>query len=257
MKNKHVIESFHKIAPSEAAKERILNKTFERYLSEESSSKKVFDMKKTFSWKRLAPVAACLVVAVAISIPFLNNTGSGDFMLSNSDKGIKVSYTDKLPEGEPLNGELVELTEEQLYANTQFGHPVAAFAGTVKDYKFVDVDFGGWQYDSTWTIYNIEVEKTLRGDAKPGDIVTVLITAPAYSVDSIWGGFRLDIGDKGMFMPMNNDVNSTYSANGKTLCLLDLAQYAIQDSRYMQLAQDQAVLDNIIQEVEAKIAQYN
>ncbi|MGL6015876.1 MAG: hypothetical protein ACRCZU_07270 [Selenomonadaceae bacterium] len=75
MKNNRVVESFNKIMPGEARKERILNMIFERVLSEESSSEKVVSIKKKFVWKRLAPVAACLVLAIALIAVSGNNAG--------------------------------------------------------------------------------------------------------------------------------------------------------------------------------------
>ncbi len=75
MKNNRVVESFNKVMPGEARKERVLNMTFERAFSEESSSEKVVGMKKKFVWKRLVPVAACLVLAIALIAVSGNNAG--------------------------------------------------------------------------------------------------------------------------------------------------------------------------------------
>lgn len=66
MKNKRIVESFHKIQPGEARLERILDTAYERVNSEESSSGKI--MKRAFCWKRLMPVAACLVAVITLSV---------------------------------------------------------------------------------------------------------------------------------------------------------------------------------------------
>lgn len=261
MKNKRIIDSWNKIKPDSDAEKHMLDTILARKHSVEKETRKDNYMKRCWNLKRLAPVAACIVLAVTISIPLLNNS-SGDFTLSRSDKGIEVNYTDKLPEGVTSQDQLIALSEEQLYADTWDGNPIAAFAGTVKDIKYVDVDFGGKHYNSTWTIFYIEVEKTLRGDTKTGDLVSILITEQV-NISGIWvedmdGVSQMNIGTKGVFMPVKYDITSTYSTNGKTMCLLDVAQYGFLDGiRWVHLAQDEAQLDNVIGDVEAKIAQYN
>lgn len=76
MKNNRLIDSWNKIEPDSAADARMLDAILTRNKSMGQSNKgKVLTMKKTFAWKRLAPVAACLIMVVAITAIFGNNAG--------------------------------------------------------------------------------------------------------------------------------------------------------------------------------------
>ena len=70
MKNKQIIDSWNKIEPDSAADARMLEAILAQNQSE---TRKVHPM-KNFHFKRLAPVAACLVMAVAVAA-VLGGTG--------------------------------------------------------------------------------------------------------------------------------------------------------------------------------------
>ncbi|HBT63707.1 hypothetical protein QBE55_12235 [Eubacteriales bacterium mix99] len=73
MKNRRIIDSWNKIEPDSTADERMLSAILARNHSGKSERKKVYHMNKTL--KRLAPIAACFVVVVAIVGVFGNNAG--------------------------------------------------------------------------------------------------------------------------------------------------------------------------------------
>jgi hypothetical protein len=70
MKNKRIIDSWSQAEPSAAAAARMLGAILARNQSGNIKIEKreVFTMSKTFAWKRLAPIAACLALAVAAAV---------------------------------------------------------------------------------------------------------------------------------------------------------------------------------------------
>ena len=76
MKNKQVIDSWNKIEPDSAADARMLGAILARNQSMNQPIKKeIFTMSKFITLNRLAPVAACLVMVIAIMAIFGNNAG--------------------------------------------------------------------------------------------------------------------------------------------------------------------------------------
>ena len=76
MKDKRIVDSWNKIEPDNAADERMLGAILARNKSMNQSKKKeAFTMSKIFTLNRLAPIAACLVVVIAITAIFGNNAG--------------------------------------------------------------------------------------------------------------------------------------------------------------------------------------
>jgi len=67
MKNKHIIDSWNKVEPSAAADARMLGAILAHNQASQIKNDKneVIRMSKAFAWKRLAPAAACLALAVA------------------------------------------------------------------------------------------------------------------------------------------------------------------------------------------------
>ena len=76
MANRNIKDSWSKIKPDDATHERILNNILDRKHSGETKKGKVYDM-AIKQFRILAPIAACLIVALAISIPILLNNGGG------------------------------------------------------------------------------------------------------------------------------------------------------------------------------------
>ena len=65
MKNRRIIDAWNRIEPDSAASARVL----EAILAQTKNEKKeVLPLNKAFFWKRLAPVAACLALAVAAAV---------------------------------------------------------------------------------------------------------------------------------------------------------------------------------------------
>lgn len=230
MKNKRIVDSWNKIEPNAATEARMLDSILARKHSSETEKGKVITMNKVLNWKRLAPIAACLALAIAISIPFINN-GSGDFDLQLSDNGTKVSYVNKVPNINTSNS-LVYLTEDELLANVYEGYPVVIFSGTITEVKNIRLDFGDGS-DNYRAIAKIKVEDVLRGDMEARETVSVLLPAPVgvEGVQTSDTGIssQMAIGVTGIFTPMKYDETSVRKQNDKEIHLLDLAEYGLPD----------------------------
>lgn len=230
MKNKRIVDSWNKIEPDATAEARMLDSILAHTHSGEVEEGKVITMNKVFNWKRLAPIAACLALAVAITIPFLNN-GSGDFDLPLSDKGVKVSYVNKVPNINTSNS-LVYLTEDELLAGLYEGYPVSIFSGTVIEVKNICLDFGDGS-DNYRAVAKIEVGDVLRGDMEAGDTVSVLLPAPVgvEGVQTSDTGIssQMAVGVTGIFTPMKYDETAVMKQSSKEIHLLDIAGYGLPD----------------------------
>lgn len=92
MKNKQIIESWNKIEPDSAADERILSAILTYNHSGKSEKKKVYP--KTLNRKRLALIAACFVVAIALVGIFGKSAGwfGGKVLSTNLDDGTLNFY---------------------------------------------------------------------------------------------------------------------------------------------------------------------
>ena len=76
MENKKIKDSWSKVKPDEATHERILNNILDRVHSGDTMEGKVYNMTMK-PMMILAPVAACIIVALAITIPMLLNDDGG------------------------------------------------------------------------------------------------------------------------------------------------------------------------------------
>ncbi|MCL1952334.1 MAG: hypothetical protein FWF60_06305 [Oscillospiraceae bacterium] len=68
MKSKRIIDSWNKIEPDAATQARMLGAILARNPSGQTEKKEVFPMNKAFIFKRLAPIAACLALAIAAAV---------------------------------------------------------------------------------------------------------------------------------------------------------------------------------------------
>ncbi len=186
-------------------------------------------MSKAPKWKWLAPIVVCLllVLAIAIAIPFLNN-GSGDFDLKLSS-GVKVNYVDN-PPTIASKSQLMWLSEDELFALNFNSYEIVAFEGTVKEVRNIVCDYNGSK--DYRAIATIEVGEMLRGDFEEGVTVTVLLPGPAgtdLKVEDTSISSQITAGTTGIFLPIKYDETSIREENGKTLALLELAEYGFPD----------------------------
>ena len=227
MKKKRIVDSWNKIEPNAAAEARMLDSILTRNHSGKAEEGKVITINKASNWKRLATIAACLVFAIAVAIPFLNK-GSGDFDLKLSN-GVKVKYVDKAP---TIQNEysLVGLSEDELFASNFNSYEIIAFEGTVKEVRNIVCDYNGRK--DYRAIATIEVSDVLRGSLEVGKTVTILLPAPVgtdFKVEDTSVSSQITEGTTGIFTPIKYDETAIREENGKTLALLDLAEYGLPD----------------------------
>lgn len=224
---KQVVNSWNKIEPNAATEARMLDLILARNHSGEAEEGKVITMNKVFNWKRLTPIAACLVLAIAVAIPFMNK-GSEDFDLKLSN-GVKVKYVNN-PPAIQNDYSLVGLSEDELFASNFNSYEIIALEGTVKEVRNIVCDYNGRK--DYRAIATIEVSEMLRGNLEAGNTVTVLLPAPVgtdLKVEDTNVSSKITAGTTGIFLPIKYDETSTREENGKTLALLDLAEYGVPD----------------------------
>ena len=93
MINKHIFFNlYNKIEPDSAADERMLTAILNRNYEAKTKKEGVNIMNKSFNWKRLAPIIACLVLALVL-------TG----VIGNNANWFSTVYTEELDNGATLN----------------------------------------------------------------------------------------------------------------------------------------------------------
>jgi nitrate reductase NapE component len=134
MRNKRIVDSWNKIEPDSAADARMLDAIIARNHAGQSEKNKVSTMNKTLDWKRLAPIAACLVLVVALVGVFGNNAGwfgSKTYTAELGESGTLNFYkNNKIPGeadfawdenwGEAITRELTAEGNEVLFNNRAF-----------------------------------------------------------------------------------------------------------------------------------------
>ena len=89
MKDKRMHSSWDKVVPSEVSEKRMLASIL---MKTQSESRKVTNMKKRAIWKIAAPIAACLVVVVVLTITLNNGGLSGDRPPEGKADGYSIVF---------------------------------------------------------------------------------------------------------------------------------------------------------------------
>ena len=254
MRNNKIINSWDKIKPDNATHERILGNILDRVQTKETQKGKVKNMVKKPYWKILAPIAACLIIAVAVAVPMLLNNGENNpildpsngiesFVLSRSSGNIQVRYTDDVPNMPSMSASLAHMTEEELITlnNTDI------FSGTIQSVRNIEIDFNGdILYKGMATIL---VDEVFRGSCVTGNVVSILLDNTFSTnmwVEDNDVTEKMVAGMAGIFMPLRYDETSPYSfyeRNGEKICWLDVAQYRFSDgTRYAFLETQDGLL---------------
>lgn len=188
-------------------------------------------------WLKLALCAACLAILAAGIFAWRWQEDSrwhqlvmsfrpmADVQLTLST-GVKVRYTDKVPE-ERVEHCLVYFTEEELF--THFD--TAIFRGTVGEIRNIELKFNG---DKAYrAIAEIGVDEVLRGPCEAGETVSVMLPcpiAPDVWVEDTGVVSQMREGMCGIFMPViYNEENSRWEQNGAVLIQKELVDYGLPD----------------------------
>lgn len=229
MKHEQIINAWSKIGPDSGADRRMLAAILDENRSAKNRRERALRMNRNVNWKVLAPVAACLVLALAIAIPLFSGGGK-DFDLKRSS-GVIVSYVNAPRRPVSLKSDLMALTEEELFADRIWDYEVAAFEGTIVEARNIACDYNGVK--DYRAIASIEVQEVLRGSLTAGTTVTVLLPRPV-DVEGLWIedtgiSSQMTAGTRGIFMPIKYDETSIRKENDSELALLDLAEYGLLD----------------------------
>ena len=157
MKNNRIVDAWNKIEPDSAADERMLKSILARNRSMGHSEKeRVSSIKKPYSWKRFASVAACLVMVIAITAVFGNNAGwfDGTVYVAEVDGGTLNFYRNGAGESKMafelgIEGTSRNLTEEENYF--LFGEAFGNFS--VSSHGFFSI---GDKYGPDKTLLHVE-----------------------------------------------------------------------------------------------------
>ncbi len=205
----------------------------------DSITKKGF-MKR--NWIRVASIAACLVVLVAVAIPLVNEEkkSDGDKVtitnrpseemaqfpdLSEIKGGAKVQYVEDIPM-ESVSADLAQLSLDDIFHKMN----TAIFMGTVKEVRNIEIAFGN--YTEYRALVQIQVTKVYRGEMKEGDIIMVLL--PCGINTGVWVEdtdvvSQIQEGVTGIFMPTIYDKDSYMEMDGIRLNYQDLGDYGFSD----------------------------
>lgn len=168
--------------------------------------------------------AACLVLALGVSAMAWRN-GQNLLPLERS-QGVRVSYAGKVPQQAGISGDLITLTEAELFHQPN----AVVFQGEVEQVENICIRFGS---EAVYrALATLRVETVYQGSCKAGDTVTVLLPCPVGTgvwVEDTDTVSAMELGMKGIFMPMAYQSDSTWKENGKTLYLKDLADYGFAD----------------------------
>ena len=168
MKNKQIIDSWNKIGPDSAADVRILGTLLAHNRSSKNEKGAVTTMNRTFNWKRLVPIAACLVFIVTVTVVIGNNAN-----LSQSDV-----YTEALGENGTLN---FYKSSGPVAADIDFGVDVISRNLTPDENIFL---FGNLADTTSYAIFNSDDQSLLHVDAKTSD-TTILLSAPGIPISDV------------------------------------------------------------------------
>lgn len=194
------------------------------------------------NWSKVASVAACLVLLMAVVIPVLNNDQKfdggavtitkkpgGEFAefpdLSKITGGAKVAYVEEVPQVS-MAADLATLTLDDIFHQMN----TVLFKGTVKTIRNIEVTIN--KYMEYRALAQIQVEKVYRGKMKEGDVITVLL--PCGINNGVWVEdtdviSQMQEGTMGIFMPSVYDEDSYMEMDGVRLNYSQMADYGFGD----------------------------
>lgn len=193
-----------------------------------------FKRKRTYPVRWIA-AAACVVLLLTAGILLRGRMGER-IPLSEASRNVKVSYISNVPGGLFFGGigssssaDLAWMTEEEIFG------PIASVEttivrGTVTGIENIVIDFNGEkEYRALATV---EVEKVIRGDCEPGDVLTIKLPCPiggGIAVEDTGVISRIRVGMEGIFMPRQYGEDEYWEQNGAVLLQKDVAGYGFWD----------------------------
>ena len=178
--------------------------------------------------KHRGRIVAVTVLAAAVAVLLLV-FGGKRMPLKLSDEKVRVRNM-TVPPVTFYSSSLIELTEEEIFFGWRDIGETTIVRGMVTDIQNIVIDFNG---DSAYrALVYVEVEKVLRGECQPEDVVTVLI--PCTISEGFWVEdtdviSQVRVSMEGIFMLNQYDEESIWMQNGVNLYPIDIAQYGLLD----------------------------
>lgn len=204
MKNKRIVDSWNKIEPDATAEARMLDSILAHTHSGEAEEGKVITMNKVFNWKRLAPIAACLVLVIALLGVFGNNAGwfGGKTLVADLGNGNTLSFYKfnavggeasfawDNDWGEQISRDLTDDEKNMLFGNIEF-----SYGGTT--FRSIDGAFMHYEGKTTDDIHIIlsanghpVTDTPVNGNEEVSEINGIQVTAGYFVTDANSKGIK-------------------------------------------------------------------
>ncbi len=188
------------------------------------------------NWKPFAAIAACLALAVTVTIPLVGR--------DSSDQATFFVYNNKLNiqlEAKPSTEVFVSDSLAYHYSPKELvDRSEIIFRGTLLSLDNVLVDYNGTREHRARV--TLRVDSVLKGDAKQSETVTLLMPfgfrfAKGYTTSATGTIEQMQEGMEGIFLMNAYDETSYSEYNGARLYLLDVADGTLSDGeRYCFLS---------------------
>jgi hypothetical protein len=171
MKDARIVDSWNKIEPDAVAETRMLDAVLARNQSGKLKKEEVFTMTKAFNLKRLAPIAACFVLVIALVAVAGNNAGwfGGNVYTADLSGGNTLSF---YKSDMPATGSFA------------FDFDVSSRDLTDSEIEVLFDDLPASAYAS----FNAENHSFMRLDGKIGDTMVILAAPDAPLTDTFIEG---------------------------------------------------------------------
>jgi hypothetical protein len=236
MKNERYIQSVNRIEPGEMAQERMLGRILEAAHSNQPKIRKVNYTTKTLNRKRLAPIAACFVLVVALVGVFGNNAGwFGSKTYTADTGGAKISFHKASQPG---------------IAELYFDFNVTSRDLTVDEIRTVFGDMSATAYAT----FNAENHSFVRLEGKIGD-TKVIVAAPGAPVaDTVIEGNESVSDVEGVPVTAGYFITKANSQGNKTI--IYFASFTLGNATmYVELGGDESNSDAFRDEIASVIKQ--
>lgn len=176
--------------------------------------------------KLLAPTAVTLAILAAATMLYLSASADDSYTRIRTTDNVSIRYfTDEVPIAS-IQTSYIDIPEKEIF--TVWSTDI--FGGTIVEIRNIVIDFG--EYIEYCAFVMIEVADVIRGDLKPGALVTVLIRSPIRG-DGSWlesHALPMKTGMKGIFMPRKNDESIYWKRGDSTLYLMEFVRYGFPDT---------------------------
>ncbi len=206
-------------------------------------------------WKPLAALAACLALAVTITIPLVGRDSSDQATFRIYSNKFSLQFDAKPSTNVFVSDSLAHhYSPEELVSRSDI-----IFRGTLLSLENVLVDYNGTREHRARV--TLRVDSVLKGDAKQGETLTLLMPfgfrfEKGYTTSATGTIEQMQEGMEGIFLMNAYDETSYSEYNGARLHLLDVADGTLSDGeRYCFLAGENGVFMHDVWKSEADLSE--